>query len=332
MLKRELLLPALMLTALAWAQSAPVTEVLFTDPAVTYNGIWYTNNSSANTGGLAALTNAKDAMASITFTGAGITWFGVIDPGSGVAWVFLDGTVTTVDTWGPATLYQQPLFTIQNLGPGPHTLAVEVPHVRHPGGTGSWIWIDHFEIENGATVLNGTSATEGRVEETNPAVITTGAWYSKPDPVFSGGTSIFTGVAGAQATLRFTGTSVIWLAYEDQWSGIANVYLDGVLQSSVDTYQPAAEAEVPVFVAAGLADGPHTLTIEVTGTNNPSSGGASIWVDAFQIVGSTSLPIVPIGPPTVVARGKMLDRYGRMPRTDWHCWMVLRRLGGDRLS
>jgi len=42
--------------------------------------------------------------------------------------------------------------------------------------------------------------------------------------------------SGSRASLTFTGTGVSWILYRDEWSGIANVYLDGVLKSAVDTY------------------------------------------------------------------------------------------------
>jgi hypothetical protein len=34
----------------------------------------------------------------------------------------------------------------------------------------------------------------------------------------------------------------------------------------------------------GLAPGTHTVTIDVPGTAGPSSGGAWVWVDAFEVV------------------------------------------------
>jgi len=288
------------LTALTCAAQNPtVTRVVQSDPAITYTGTWYTNTSSSNINSLVALTNSKNSMAAISFTGTGITWIGVKDPYSGIAWVYLDGTVTTVDCYSASTLYQQAIFSIHSLPPGPHTLSIEVPHIRDSQTGGSWVWINAFDIENGSAVLNGTSASAGRVEENNPAVSTTGTWASKPSAVFSGGNALLSDQTGSRATLSFNGTSVVWIAFRDQWSGIAKVYLDGALQTTVDLYQPAADAEFPAWRASGLAAGPHTVAIEATGTSNTSSGGVGIWVDAFQVV----LSQVSVGPPTLNAGG-----------------------------
>jgi hypothetical protein len=56
------------------------------------------------------------------------------------------------------TKYQKVLFTARGLAPGLHTLSIEVMHTRDVNGSGSWVWIDGFDVENGAGVSGGTSA------------------------------------------------------------------------------------------------------------------------------------------------------------------------------
>ena len=53
-------------------------------------------------------------------------------------------------------------------------------------------------------------------------------------------------------------------------------YLDGVLKTTVDTYLSPAQAQSVGYSVGGLTLGAHTLTIELTGTHNPNSGGS--WV------------------------------------------------------
>jgi hypothetical protein len=90
--------------------------------------------------------------------------------------------------------------------------------------------------------------------------------------------------AGARVTVSFDGTGVRWIAYRDEWSGIARVYLDGVLHSELDTYRAPAQAQVAPMSIGGLTPGRHTLTIEATGTRHESARGSWIWVDAFDVV------------------------------------------------
>ena len=277
-------LPAVLAASvsLGMAQTG-TTRVEEHDPSITYTGTWYTNSESPNSGGAAFLTNAKGARAAITFNGTGITWIGVADPYSGFAQVYLDGTLNTIDTYALNTKYQQALFTAHGLAPGPHTLSIEVLHVRDGNTSGSWVWIDAFDIENGSSVPGGFSAPVGRIEQNDAAVNYSGTWFLNTNPMQSGGTAVLATDAGSRATVTFTGTGIRWIAYRDAWSGIANVYLDGVMTATVDTYVPVDQPQTTGYDIGGLKPGQHTLTVEVTGKRNASSGGSWIWVDAFDI-------------------------------------------------
>jgi hypothetical protein len=270
---------ALFSASCLWAGS---TQILQNDPGIIYTGVWYPNYGAANIGGGATLTNDKGAQASITFTGTGITWIGVLDQYSGIAQVYLDGTPNTIDTYAPNTLYQQPLFAAHGLASGTHTLSIQVLHQRDGNTNGSWIWINAFEIENGSAVTGGVSAT-GLVQQNDPSLIYSGNWYLNSNPVMSGGSAVLATDPASNATLTFTGSGVQWIAYRDQWSGIANVYVDGTLNSVIDTYATPQQAQAVAFSIGGLVPGLHTFTIGVTGTHNAASAGSWVWVDAFSV-------------------------------------------------
>src|SRR2546427_6365037 len=48
---------------------------------------------------------------------------------------------------------------------------------------------------------------------------------------------------GARATFAFKGTAAKWIGYKDPWSGIASVYMDGVLKTQVDSYSASGQAQ-----------------------------------------------------------------------------------------
>jgi hypothetical protein len=79
------------------------------------------------------------------------------------------------------------------------------------------------------------------------------------------------------------GTGATWFGYRDEWSGIAEVLLDGEILATVDTYSTPARARAALYTVDRLPDGPHTLTIRPTGTRGSASGGSWIWVDGFSI-------------------------------------------------
>ena len=234
--------------SLAHAQTGTTTRIEENDKSIAYSGNWYTNGSPLNSGGSAALTNAIGATAVVTFTGTGITWIGVLDPWSGMATVYLDGTRNTVDTYGSSTFYQQALFKVRGLANGPHTLSIEVTHVRDPNAMGSWVWIDGFDVENGSGVTGGVTATTGRIEQNSPALTYTGVWFPNTSAVQSGGSAVLATDPGSRATINFNGTGITWIAYRDQWSGIARVYVDGALKATVDTYLSPEQARSATYV------------------------------------------------------------------------------------
>jgi len=101
----------------------------------------------------------------------------------------------------------------------------------------------------------------------------------------SGDFAVIAPDAGATATFTFSGTGVSWIGFKCERCGIARVHLDGAVVATVDTYaasRPAASGSL--YSTTGLAAGSHTLVIEVTGTNNASSVGPFIVVDAFDVM------------------------------------------------
>ena len=247
-----------------------------------YSGNWYANEGSAHSGGKSALTNTRGARATLTFEGTGIRWIGVMDGWSGLATVTLDGSMTIVNSYAQNPVYQHVLYSATGLARGPHTLSIEVTHERAAGTEGSWVWIDSFEIENGSPLRGGITAGTGRVEENHPALAYYGRWYSNQGSAHSGGAAAMATDAGARVQIAFNGTGIAWNAYQDEWSGVARVYLDDSEKATVDNYHSPTVRSVPYSVA-GLPAGPHVLTIEVTGTRNSSAKGGWVWLDSFDV-------------------------------------------------
>jgi hypothetical protein len=111
----------------------------------------------------------------------------------------------------------------------------------------------------------------------------TGEWFDNVHGAHSGGSAVLAMLNGDQATFKFTGTAVRWIGYRDQWAGIAQVYLDGVLVKKVDTYSSAGSAQQILYSVENLPSRQHTLRVYVTGKKNKRSGGKWVWIDAFDI-------------------------------------------------
>jgi hypothetical protein len=103
--------------------------------------------------------------------------------------------------------------------------------------------------------------------------------------VKSGGTAVLSVDPNSAVTINFNGTGIKWIGYRDEWFGIAKLYLDGSVKDLVDTYSSPEQSQATIYSIDGLAPGNHSLTITATGTHGPSSHGAWIWVDAFDVTG-----------------------------------------------
>ena len=156
------------------------------------------------------------------------------------------------------------------------------------GGTGS-----------GSTTPSSQGSTTTVVyEQNNSAVQYTGVWYPNSGAFNSGGSAVMAMDAGSRATLTFTGTGVKWIGFNDAWSGIAQVYVDGALVNTIDTYSATQEAQATQYSVSGLANAAHTLSIVATGIKNAQSGGAWVWVDAFDVTQVSNSPAAAAATPT----------------------------------
>jgi len=286
-----------------------------TNPSVTWTGAWSTNSLPANSGGAARLTMDAGARAVFAFSGTSVTWFGYRDEWCGLADVFLDGILqATVDSYATPARPQAPLFSVRGLAEGKHTLSIEAKGTHGPGSSGSWVWVDAFlvpERPSSAPPVSdarrfgpatssadpptrsprsgfGPRAPRGEgarlVDQEDPAASWTGSWSINRLPIHRGHSARLSMEAASRVEFAFTGTGVNWIGYRDEWSGVAEVFVDGRVRASIDTYSKTAQAQVSLYAIDGLRNGPHILAIQPTGRRGPAAGGAWIWVDGFSVI------------------------------------------------
>lgn len=97
-------------------------------------------------------------------------------------------------------------------------------------------------------------------------------------------TETLSAIAGASATVTFTGTAVQWIGPKEPNGGIADVSIDTGPSVAVDTYVSGSEQfQQVLYTVAGLTPGTHRLRIVVSGVKNPASTGYSISIDAINV-------------------------------------------------
>ncbi len=259
------------------------------DPSVVYSGPgWRSDVYAALSNGGATASDQAGAQATFTFTGTSVSWIGGRWVEEGIARVFLDGSfVTEVDTYSKTKEVQVPLFTALDLANTSHALTIEVTGRKNVASNFAFVLVDAFDVP---------AVTISRLQDTDPAVVFSGAGWVQGDKSsveWSGGTAAGSLTPGDQATFTFTGTGVRWLGeLGPDNGGIARVFLDGAFMKEVETYAPSPDPahrnvyQAEHFKATGLADRSHTLTIEVTGRQNPAAMTAIVVVDAFDVITS----------------------------------------------
>ena len=260
------------------------------DAAIAYTGQWtldsrepFSGTSGLNGTGTAQISNGAGDVAAFAFSGTAVSWIGAVGPSRGIARVYVDGNwAADLDTYAATEQVRTVLFTATNLADTSHTLRVENTGQRNPNAIGTSIVVDAFDVTLSATVPQVT-----RFQETAASIVYTNGWTPSPCPSFqfwSGRCASYSSTTGAQATFTFTGQNVRWLGDRAFGGGYARIYLDGVVVADVNTHAPLQEEyQTPLFIATNLSPGTHTLTIEVTGTNDGSSSGVQVLVDAFEV-------------------------------------------------
>ena len=142
--------------------------------------------------------------------------------------------------------------------------------VRAQDGSGNWSGWKY-----------GPTFTLAAFAESSPRVTYAGAWSTSTWSVWWGGKARFASATGASATLTFTGREVIWVAARGPDRGTARIYINGVLERSIDVgSQTATKADI-VFRKAWATSATRSIRIVVTFT--PSRH--RIDVDGFAVLG-----------------------------------------------
>jgi len=124
-------------------------------------------------------------------------------------------------------------------------------------------------------------------------VVTTGTWKPQYAAGFSSGRLSFSTTLGATHAITFTGQRVSVIVDSGPNRGIAEVYLDGVLQTTFDAYATTAKAAT-AWESGTLGAGTHTITVKVKGTKNAKATTTSVAVDYYRVWPNLPRPVSPL--------------------------------------
>lgn len=137
----------------------------------------------------------------------------------------------------------------------------------------------------GLPVAESTKDFTGGVIQPGEGPATFLAWRAVRTSAAYGGSYVVDDVAGATASYRFTGSSIIWYTNIGPSYGIADLYIDGVKRAVVNSYSATTHYRA-AFTVSGFSYAGHTLTVRVRGVKGNSHGtGTNVAIDAFSARG-----------------------------------------------
>jgi subtilisin family serine protease len=117
-------------------------------------------------------------------------------------------------------------------------------------------------------------------QESSGSVIRTGTWSRYDNRYMSGGLTRYARAKGASASLSFSGRGIAVVMPYGLGRGKAQIWVDGALAATVDTYGRTFAARRIVFSRAWATKATHVVKVVVLGT----TGRPRVDLDAFLVI------------------------------------------------
>lgn len=194
----------------------------------------------------------------------GLSWSGTDTGGAGIASYDVG---RSYDGAAYATIASATTATSLNwtMTPG-HTYRFRVRARDKAGNVGAWV----------AASTWSASLTQ----QTSSSLVYAGTWSTGSTAAYSGGTVKFATEPGSTVSYAFNGRAIAWVTTMRATAGAVEVYVDDVLQDSIDTYAASTTYRVVAFSKSWTSYASHTIRLVAVGT--PDRPRADL--DAFEII------------------------------------------------
>ena len=250
----------------------PTIQVNDTDPSITYTGASWGYSAGRAVADLNRdvhfATTDGDSV-SYTFTGTGISYISERSDDYGVVNVYLDDVFQqTIDANAPGVHNQtgQVLFDKSGLSAGRHT-------IKLLKASGVYLVLDAFQVQTAVQSIN----------DSDPGLVYSGTRWFRSAGRPAGFGDIANDVHattnnGDSVSYSFTGTGVSYISEKSEDEGQVDVYVDGVLQDTVDANVQGVHNQggQVLYGVGGLQAGQHTLKLV-------KKSGAYMLLDALTV-------------------------------------------------
>ncbi|MFO7680400.1 MAG: transglutaminase domain-containing protein, partial [Chloroflexota bacterium] len=234
-----------------------------TDNRVIVSAGWFTTTHAAASGGSYIRDNVGTVW--FPFSGDSFTFHTIAQNNNGWLTLYVDGQyLTTLVNYNPDLVAQT--YSFEGFGPGPHLLQVS-PY-------GDFISVDAFSTPGGAPFTDPNPPAVGytRYEEDHRAWLYNGVPFTQTAQSWSRNTLAQGDIAsGGQVFGSSTAGNTASITVSGQWvqvgfsggilGGVAEIFIDGLSQGTVNLYRRENSAVSRIF--DGLSNGPHTISVTV---------------------------------------------------------------------
>ncbi|WP_135554690.1 alpha-L-fucosidase [Paenibacillus cymbidii] len=247
------------------------------DAAIVYGGTWTANTNSSFYKSTGKNSNETDAYAEYAFTGSGIRLVTKKTPNGGIFDIYLDGAkVATYDSYAAQQKFDVTAYETTSLADGPHTIKMVVTGAKNPNAANNYVNLDLFEYAKQRPPITPIDTS---VDDTNAGIVYTGAWSHISRSSSYEGTISYSNTLNAQAEYTFTGTGVKLYTQKGPGGGKFDIFVDGVLQTTYDSYAASQKNQQLAFDLQNMASGTHTIKIVVTHTKNANANNYNVHLD-----------------------------------------------------
>jgi alpha-galactosidase len=279
--------------------SARTVTINNDDPGIRYTGRWNHSGGRGFGDYMDDVqwTETEGDYFEYTFVGTGIQYVTEIDPSQGEVDIYIDDEfMGTVDTYSDQRMAQQTVYAIDGLPNGTHTLkAVKKSSGRFMLLDKLVVTLETLVTPDTATfdkneaaqkdvtftllpdasrlasvTKDGVALTAGTDYTISGQTVTINKAYLANEPV--GETTLLftfsgdylndihaTANDGDSITFTFNGTGFNWITAKAPDQGLVDIYVDGVLRQTVDTYHEKRLTVQTVFSISDLKYGEHTF-------------------------------------------------------------------------
>ena len=256
-----------LLADLSGSPATAPTTINDTNTGLAYAGSgwnYYPNRGVGDISNDVHATSVNGDAVSYSFTGTGIKYVTETCYDEGNVQVYIDGVLqATVNCYSAARASQQTVYSASGLTQGSHTLKL----VK---ASGSYMLLD-------ALLVTTTPSTA--LNDTDSGIAYTGSgWGYYPNRGVGDISNDVhaTSVNGDAASYTFTGTGIKYVTETCYDEGNVQVYIDGVLQTTINCYSSTRQSQQTVYTASGLTQGQHTLKLV-------KASGSYMLLDALSL-------------------------------------------------